>query len=246
MKAYKLGKREKAMLILLTILFFSYAGYRLALATHIQNHYKTKAELHEIRNHISQLSAQAGSVEEEKAALEKTKKRIADLSAGLDTEMRDGQFIIQLSRVTEKNQVIVRKFKPLNIIDSKHFIVLPVEIELRGLFPQVSAVINYLENLPNLSELRDVQINRYIPENAAAQSPPGGDGILSYVMPAAPDGTVTVNMTLLIYSRPTPAARLEMEEVIRWSLGRPNPFFSAALPALPEPPARAQVPDNAE
>ncbi len=220
-----LDKKTKTVLILLLLLSFFYAGYRFVLMPQIQAYQKTKTELNEANDLISRLSTRAGSLEEEKKVLEKARKRLLELNNSFNTDMQDGQFLIQLSRVTEKNRVLVLKFKPLAIVDRGYVLVLPVEIELRGLFPQVTVVMDYLENLPNLSELRNVQINRYESENAGEQSL------------ALPDGTVTASVTLLLYSQPTPAGRLQLEEVRRWALGRPNPFVSGRMPvssSLPE------------
>ncbi|MDQ0286531.1 type IV pilus assembly protein PilO [Desulfofundulus luciae] len=239
-----LSKKSRTILILLLLLAFIYAGYRFVLMPQIQAYQKTKTELNEARTLISRLSTRAGSLEEEKKVLEKARKRFLELNKRFDTDMQDGQFLVQFSRVTEKNRVLVLKFKPLAIVDRGYMLVLPVEIELKGLFPQVSVVIDYLENLPNLSELRNIQITRYEPENAGGQSP------------ALTDGTVTASTTLLLYSRPTPAGRLQLEEVRRWALGRPNPFFSGRPPvssALPEQaaetagqePVPASVPERA-
>ncbi|MEW6425580.1 MAG: type 4a pilus biogenesis protein PilO [Bacillota bacterium] len=244
--ARSLDKKSKAILMLFLLLVLIYAGYRFVLMPQIQVYQKTKTELGEARALISRLSSRASSLEEEEAALERVRKRSAELNTRFDTEMRDGQFLIQLSRITEENQVLVLKFKPLAIVDKGYVLVLPVEIELRGLFPQVAAVIGYLENLPNLSELRNVQVTRYESENAADQYPPGADGLSLSAPSPVPDGTVTASMTLLLYSRPTPTARLQMEEVRRWALGRPNPFFSGRLPVLPVPPAQAAGPAGQE
>ncbi|WP_243137340.1 type 4a pilus biogenesis protein PilO [Desulfofundulus thermobenzoicus] len=219
------GLEKKTGTILILLLAFIYAGYRFVLMPQIQAYQITKTDLNETRALISRLSAGAGTLEEEKKVLEKTQKRFLELNNRFNTDMQDGQFLVQFSRVTEKNRVLVLKFKPLAIVDRGYVLVLPVEIELKGLFPQVTVVIDYLENLPNFSELRNIQITRYEPENAGGQSP------------TLPDGTVTASTTLLLYSRPTPAGRLQLEEVRRWALGRPNPFVSGRPPissALPE------------
>ncbi|MBE3588254.1 MAG: type 4a pilus biogenesis protein PilO, partial [Thermoanaerobacteraceae bacterium] len=198
-----LQKKTGTILILILLLAFIYAGYRFVLMPKIQAYQITKTELNETRALISRLSAGAGTLEEEKKVLEKTQKRFLELNNRFNTDMQDGQFLVQFSRVTEKNRVLVLKFKPLAIVDRGHVLVLPVEIELKGLFPQVTVVIDYLENLPNFSELRNIQITSYEHERAGRQSP------------TLPDGTVTASTTLLLYSRPTPAGRLQLEEVRR-------------------------------
>jgi type IV pilus assembly protein PilO len=218
-------KKTKTVLILLMLLLLFYAGYSLVLMPQMQAYQRTKSQLKEANDLIAQLSTRAGSLKEEKKTLEEARKRLLELNNRFNTDMRDGQFLVQFSRMTEKNKILVLKFKPLSIVDMEYVLVLPVEIELRGLFPQVTVAIDYLENLPNLSELRNIQITRYESENAGEQSL------------TLSDGTVTASMTLLLYSQSTPAGRLQLEEVSHWALGRPNPFVSGWTPvasALPE------------
>lgn len=232
--AYKLEKREKVLLLLLLVLVLGYAGYRFVLAPQVQAYRKVRAELNEARSLISQLSTQAASFDSEREALEGARKRFLEASAAFDTEMRDGQFLVQFSRVVEKNRVLVMQFKPLAVVDKGYVLVLPVQVELKGLYPQVTVVLKYLENLPVLSELRDVQISRYEAEKATGR-PSGGESGSPAPPPVLEDGVVTAKMTLLLYSRPTPTGRLNLEEIRRWALGRPNPFFSGRMPALPAP-----------
>ncbi|WP_156896860.1 type 4a pilus biogenesis protein PilO [Desulfovirgula thermocuniculi] len=220
----RLRRREIVLLALLLGLAFSYAAYHFVLGPQLRAFKSLKAELDNAGSLVSRLSLQAATVEEEKKALEEARRRYGELMTRFDTEMRDGQFLVELGRVAEKNEVRVMKFKPSPVEDRGYILVLPVEVEVKGWYPQVAEVLGYLENLPVLSELRSLEITRVEAPGPGASPAAGG---------VAVDGTVTAKTILLLYFQPTPAGRLQAEEVKRWALGRGNPFFPGEAIPLP-------------
>lgn len=231
--AVKLKRREIILLALLLGLTSLYAAYRFILGPQVAAYKSLKAQLSEARSLVSRLSVQAAAAEGEKRALEEARRRLGELLARFDTDMQDGQFLVELDRVAAENEVRVMRLKPLPLEDRGYILVLPVELEVKGVYPQVAVVLDYLENLPVLSELRSLEITRMEASGAGVSPAAGGGSMPLPGTAAAADGTVAAKTTLLLYFQPTPAGRLQAEEVKRWALGRSNPFFSGETVPLP-------------
>lgn len=224
----KLGKREKVLLVILLLIALFYTLYHFVLGPQVKAYQNKVARLKEAQAILGRLDAEVDALKSEAAALEQTRDRLEKLTAKFSTQMQDGLFLVQFGQLAEKNKVQVRKFKPVEVVDSGYILILPVEIELRGAYPSLILIIDYLENVANLTEIRNLRFQAEKTQTAGIARPvqePKETTASSVYAPAtvSPD-TVTVNMTLLIYSQPTPEGRIQLEGIKNWMVGRPDPF----------------------
>lgn len=223
----RLSNREKILLSITAFAAFVYAAYHFLLGPQIKAYQDKAARLKEARAMFAHLDAQAGALKLETAALEQAQARLKKLLDKFSTQMQDGLFLVQFGRQAEKNGVQIRKFKPLDPVDFGYISVLPVEIELRGTYPSIISVINYLENVANLTEIRNLKFQADTQQTTKSNRQEAATvGSAVYETQAAPlPETITASMLLLIYSQPSPEGRMQLEEIKKWSAGRPNPFI---------------------
>ncbi|MCL6449088.1 MAG: type 4a pilus biogenesis protein PilO [Armatimonadetes bacterium] len=221
----RLSNREK---ILLSIIAFAYAACHFLLGPQIKAYQDKAARLKEARAMLGSLDAQAEALKMETVALEQARARLKKLLDKFSTQMQDGLFLVQFGRLAEKNGVQIRKFKPAEVVDSGYILTLPVEVELRGTYPSIILIIDYLENLANLTEIRNLRFQaektQIVATGQSIQEPKETTASSVYAPAAVSPGTVTVSMTLLIYTQPTPEGRIQLEGIKNWVAGRPDPF----------------------
>ncbi|MGQ9824073.1 MAG: type 4a pilus biogenesis protein PilO [Desulfotomaculales bacterium] len=226
----RLSNREKILLSIAAFAAFAYAAYHFLLGPQIKAYQDKAAQLKEVRAMLENLDSQAGALKLETAALEQTRARLKKLLDKFSTQMQDGLFLVQFGRLAEKNGVQIRKFKPSEPVDFGYILVLPVEIELRGTHPSIISVINYLENVANLTEIRNLKFQADIQQTTKSDRQGAVTvGSAVYETQAAPlPETITASMLLLIYTQPSPEGRTQMEEIKKLSAGRSNPFIPPA------------------
>lgn len=225
----KLSKREKILLVILLLIALFYALYHFVLGPQVKTYQNKVARLKEAQAILGRLDAQVDALKSEAAALEQARDRFEKLTAKFSTQMQDGLFLVQFGQLAEKNKVQVRKFKPAEVVDSGYILILPVEIELRGAYPSLILIIDYLENVANLTEIRNLRFQAEKTQTAGTARPvqePKETTASSVYAPAAvsPGTVITVSMTLLIYTQPTPEGRIQLEGIKNWVGGRPDPF----------------------
>ncbi|MEW6276065.1 MAG: type 4a pilus biogenesis protein PilO [Bacillota bacterium] len=207
----RLSKRVKILLSILTVLGFSAAVYYFVLGPQIDAYQEQAARLAEARMEYARLNTQIGALPSEIAALEEARARFEKLSARFSTATGDGLYLAQIGSLAEQNKVQILKFNPAPPADLGFGRVLPVEVELRGLYPSVLEVIDRLEKAPHFTEIRSLKLAAARPRNNGGRGErpgagsTGGAGTASFVYaPASPDeaaapGEVTAGMILLFY-----------------------------------------------
>ncbi|MGB9845988.1 MAG: type 4a pilus biogenesis protein PilO [Desulfotomaculales bacterium] len=225
-----LNYRGKIMVLVAVVTTLACVTYFLLFGPQLKAYRDKKARLKEAGEMLSRLEAQEEALKQEKAALEKSRARLEKLLTRFSTQMQDGLFLVQFGLLAEKNGVQIRKLKPAEPVDLGYVLVLPVEITLQGTYPAVISLISYLENLANLSEIRNLKFQADA-QGAAGSSRQGIASVASavynsYSSPA--QETVTAEMLLLIYTQPAPEEKMPAEEIANPATGRANPFLPPA------------------
>lgn len=208
----KLSKREKVLLfvMLITGLVALFSQYVLLPTLHDSQKIKEEIEQKNTLFREAKAVAATRSIEQEKS--NKAQLTWQETMNKFGTDMQDGLFLVHFSRELEKEQVQIDVFAPQEIEDKKVLLVLPVELELAGYYPQVVRILDFLENQANLTEIRYLILGGSKIEFNENQS-------MSF-----PDGWVKAKCLLLIYSQPTPQGKLVLDDIKNWRFGKMNPF----------------------
>lgn len=215
----ELSKREKILLLVLLAAALAYVAYTFVFNDQFNKYRQTINSLMTLKSDMERLRIEAESLPTETKALEAARKHFAAASAKFSTQMQDGLFLLQFGETAQKNNIEIRKFKPLDVVDKGYLLILPVEIEMYGLYPDVTVMLDFFDRAANLTQtgyLRFESKNR-----TEVVSSREGDTTVHVVN----DGMVSATMTLFFYSLPSPQGRLQLEQIEKWLVGRPNPFL---------------------
>ncbi|AEF95009.1 Fimbrial assembly family protein [Desulfotomaculum nigrificans CO-1-SRB] len=194
------------------------------------NEYRTnQARIAHIKDSIQQLRQGNSRLDDELKSLAQTRAKLSEVNKRFSTDMQDGLFIVSLSRKLKAEHVNLTLFRPLDVQEKESYYILPVEMELTGDYNRLIAVIDFLENQANLTELREISFEALTPQGeSSSENPFITQSILA-------QGDVTAKFILMIFSQHSPQGKLYLEDIKNWRFGRENPFTEMANPR-PIPP----------
>ena len=207
----ELTLREKVLLAVLGLLLIFFGGryfYLHVITPRSALHQQNAAEIVQLKQKIADAEELIASADEEEARYQAAKEKWEAVNKAFATEMRDGLFLVNFGLKLNEQRVGLVSFIPKEIIDQKIYLVLPIEIVLRGDYLNVIELLDFLENQSNLTEINNltiVQDDEY------------------------PDGRVQAEMVLLIYSQRSPQGKLALTGIQNWHTGRANPFAGAVM-----------------
>ncbi len=145
-----------------------------------------------------------------------------------NTDFKSGAALVLLISKAGELGVQITSLEPLGILQHEHFWELPLKIGLQGQFPAVISFLAFCENLPNLAEIRRLEIEPVSlrPVKSTFSGPESRDEIKNSYYPQL----VNANYTLVIYSVPQPGLlpAVEGQFVSPGQSGRENPFSPPA------------------
>ncbi|MCL5779997.1 MAG: hypothetical protein M1119_03470 [Firmicutes bacterium] len=211
----KMSRREKILLVITLLTALSYVFIQYAFWPTLSKYRQTRKEISQLQQNIRQADVISKTKTKEEDNLKQAQKNLDQLISKFSTNMQDGLFLVKFSRKLGQEQVLLNKFKPLDIEDRQTILVLPVQVEMIGKYPQVTNMLDFLENQANLTEIWHLLAEGPKPEEESAAS---------VILKA--NGVVKATCLLLIYSQPTPQGRLVLEDIKNWHFGKLNPFES--------------------
>lgn len=219
----KMSRREKILLVITLLTALSYVFIQYAFWPTLSKYQQTRKEISQLQQNIRQADVISKTKTKEEDNLKQAQQNLDQLISKFSTNMQDGLFLVKFSRKLGQEQVLLNKFKPLDIEDRQTILVLPVQVEMIGKYPQVTNMLDFLENQANLTEIWHLLAEGPKPEEESAAS---------VILKA--NGVVKATCLLLIYSQPTPQGRLVLEDIKNWHFGKLNPFESKEQPVLNE------------
>lgn len=153
------------------------------------------------------------AVPAQQEALDRATAELDNLWPLFATDMQDGAMVVDVGLRAIEDGVAITLFRPLAVVEKEHLLELPIEIGVRGAYPSVLSYLQSLQDLPNVSELRQLEF----------QKKEGGAG-----------GGVQSDFLLVIYSDRSPEARLHLAQLGHWLVGRYDAFRTTGA-AFPKP-----------
>ena len=172
----------------------------------------------------------------------------------LKHDLRDGAFLVKLTEKITKEKIIMGSYSISPVQDFQSFYALPGKITLVGNYRGVMNVLNYMEYQPNMTQIQDLTIKYLEEDEIEIYYGSGEDfGLLTEsilverdpatVLPGESpyeevqitravevnleelfSGRVIAECTYVLYTIPTPQAKIELNNIQNWRTGNLNPF----------------------
>ncbi len=220
-----MDSRQRLLIIATLVLALLAAGvYWLAMPAYKQ-YQGMKDESEQLQTKVVQARITANSFKSEMTQYTQTKQDLEQLSTQFENEMRDGSGVILLGLRATTSQVDITSIMPGDIVEKPNYLEMPLTITAEGNYLNMVAFCSDIEMLPNLTDVRMIEIT----------SLPGTDGNGS--------SNVKVSIGLIIFSAKTPQDKLSLEEISGWAIGRSN-VFQPPSGNLQSPGAWSSLPQN--
>ncbi len=221
----QLTPRDKKILMIFLPFFLVALIFWFILFPQIKAYSLVRGDLAEARQKVGVFAERSQQLERETQSLNEAKAQFGDVKNKFTATMQDGLFIVNLDRKVKEEKVMVYTFNPLGIQKHPEYWALPVEMIMTGDYNQIIAVLDFLENQVNLTELREIFIFSSSIDEIESEGLKvsfSTDNILDLIR--AHEGYVGVRLILMLYSEPSPRGRLFLEDIQQWQFGRNNPF----------------------
>lgn len=174
--------------------------------------------------HIKQAQLNKGEeiLRSQGAVIERAKQiseQLADFNSLFDTEFRQGSALVLIGLKAEDFHVMINNLEPGGIVDKESYLELPLKLGMKGNYSNIRALLGEIENMPNLIEIRSLQISA-IKSNVTSELPSIQD------IKAINESFVDVKCEILIYSDTVPSGKLHLEQetIQSWRIGRNDPY----------------------
>lgn len=218
----RLSERERKMAALLvaTLVLAAFHTYLLspqleALGRIRQEAAAVERELERAERIITEVPVEREALAGAEAELDRLRHLFADTGG-------DGALVIEVGLRALDHGVDVTLFQPRDLVEGDLLSALPVEIGIRGAYPDVLSFMKSIQNLSQVSEMRRIVIRDERDE---------------------PGGWVRADFLLVIYFDPSLVVQVRSVLMGQWAAGRHNAFEpivdgapapgSTALPAAP-------------
>lgn len=149
-------------LILIYIFVFVYPKY---------NDFKlVQNKLEDLKAQKSEYELQINKMPELEATLESLEYELDNKSKQLKHNMEDGMFLIGLSKKLQEYNVELINYSIEDSISYDGFYCIPTNIELKGDYKNVRAIMDYMQNQKNITQILDYTIEAYVEQNVDEQN----------------------------------------------------------------------------
>lgn len=215
----RLNRREQVLLGILGAILVLYIYWSYVFTPLYQNFEDTRHELKMVSQRLRKGEDVANARQRWEAAVREAEENLSAVSVRFNNDLSDGAVLVEIGLEASRQGVKVTLVRPAEVVRKDHYLELPLEFTATGNYPQVLEFIKKLENLANLSEIRRMQIvSLVLAENPGAS-------------PAASNGLVQADFTLVLYGAPAPEKQLQLDAIGRWVVGRYNAFQASGRTA---------------
>jgi len=204
------------------LLFLGITGLCLVLTKYLfmpqfNRQCENKAKLADLRLKLQAAKAVAESQQRETELAGKVNEQLNEFKPLFDNVMDDGLAFVYIGLKAVESKVEIVSVSPAAVIDQGTYLEFPVRFEVCGGYREVCGFIRQIEIFPNLSEIRTLKIS-CCDDKETTQDAVG-------ILPTQ-NGKVKAILDIIIFSSPSPAARIQMGQVSNWSVGRNNAFLT--------------------
>jgi len=219
-----LQPREKILLAVLGFCVVIFAVF--LLLPQYDAFTKNRETLAELEARVKAAEKVLASEKTERDLALKAAEELNEVKPAFNNRMTDGLAVTYIGMEAVESSVRIDSFVPAGVVNKGNYLELPIKFKVSGDYPNVVEFIKKLEELPNLVELRSLNIK---PAKEAVTTVEAAVESLnkqhSVISPGTDqNGKVTAEFDLIVYSSDTPEERLKLEQTAGWQLGRHNAF----------------------
>lgn len=231
-----LSPREKVMLAVTGIAVLAAGFYFFLLRPQLDTYAYINEQLQLKQTQLQKAEAILLYQQAEMKKAEQVKAQLAKYEPFFNTDFRAGSVLVLIGLKATELQITINNLEPGGIVDKESYMELPLKLGLLGYFDKVRKLLDEIERLPNLVEIRSLQVTAAEPAVMLAGS--SGRLITGGTEDTGAAGATPVNVQceLVIYSDPIAEGRLylEQEKIQGWKIGRKDPFTKPG-PVSPHP-----------
>lgn len=223
-------------MVLLTLITFILGAcfYFLILSPQLKSYAMTKEQLKMKQAQLHKYEAILHTKQKENNKTAELKSEFLELAPYFYTDYK-GSALVYIGIKAADHCVSIDNLEPGGIVEKDDYLELPLRLTIKGNYKNVLMLLDEIENLPMLCEMRFLEVKM-----ANKTEDDEKDGRKQLRDTAIP---VITQCALVLYSDKTPKGRvyLEQEKIQIWQIGRDNPFAKPGLisphPEIPMPPA---------
>lgn len=210
----KLSVREKKLVVVLFVLVTIMVFYQFIWQVQYPRYVSLKETLLAEKAKLEQAESIAVNWPDLEARRRDTESRLASIKMKFTSDLNSGMPIVEVGQRLDTLKLI--GIYPAAVLEKDSFLILPLDLRLRGTYVEILEFIQAIESLPQAVSIQALGLSK----EAVA---PEGDGQLP-----GNDQVVTADLKLAFYGlKDGPVAKVSGE----WSLGRFD-IFSPALQDL--------------
>jgi len=226
----RLQLREKIMLAVLGFTCLCFILFKFLLIPQFIAYGENKDILADLRLKVQVAEAVVRSQNQEIDLARRVNEQLNELNPLFNNDMNDGLALVHIGLIAVESNVEIISFVPSAIVNKTIYLELPAKFEVRGDYRDVINFIGKIEALPDLSELRTLKIEPFKEKIAAAPAASAQKRTSPEEAPAEvislQDGRVVATFDIVTFTSPSPEARLYIEQVLSWAVGRCNAFLT--------------------
>lgn len=225
----KLSVREKKLVAVLFVLVTVMVFYQFFWQAQYPRYVSLKKTLLAEKAKLEQAASIAVNWPDLEARRRDTESRLASIKMKFTSDLNSGMPIVEVGQRLDTLKLI--GIYPAAVIEKDSFLILPLDLKLRGTYVEILEFIQAIESLPQAVSIQALELSK-------GTAAPEGDGQLP-----GDDQVVTADLKLAFYGLKDGAVAKVSGE---WSLGRFD-IFSPALQDLLDAtrdPGNAKPPGN--
>ncbi|MFN3504923.1 MAG: type 4a pilus biogenesis protein PilO [Caldimicrobium sp.] len=155
-------KREKILLVIVTILLPLFIFYKFYLAPTQEKIKKYNEEINNLNLQITKLEGYQRKEKELENQINERKKFLNEVKDLLPTEKEVPTLLKNVSAMAKQSQLEILSFSPKNEEKKDYYVAIPFEIHLKGFFPDIIKFLNKVETMQRLITLENIE---FIPQD---------------------------------------------------------------------------------
>ena len=247
-------RMKEILKIFLVVLLLAAYGWFALYSQWQEGRYLRTQEL-QMQDSNNALQARIGEIRQKESQLPVLEEEVELLQSKLNHDLSDGAFLVKLLEKIRQENTILASYKMGDVVDLGKVYALPLEMKMAGDYRSVMGILNYLEYQPNLTQVQKLRLEVPGEEQLAAyygtreelgtrtewvlveRDPatvlPGESPFEELLITRIAEvdlremfkGTVEAELLVVLYTVPTPEAKIQLENIRRWDLGSGNPFL---------------------
>jgi len=158
------------ILFMLVLLAVPLAAFKFVFMPRNQEIALAKQEINDKREKLDQLRDASGSIDNLGKAIDALQEAVTLIEAKLPPENKVDEVLRQAWEIAEDQNLVNKGVEPDDAVPASRYKELPIEVELEGGFDGFYSFLLALEQLPRLTRIKDLKIERLDTEQGSMKA----------------------------------------------------------------------------